>query len=173
MSKVVKALFGGTDKTTLKAQKQANKRTQQFIEQQGGIARADVLPLAGGAFENINLGSQAALDVLGQTIPQQFGTFQAGNVGAQQNLLAGLPQFQNAILGLPTDFSGFQTQQIPVDTSFAQQQLPDFVGPQGLVPAIPEQLGFRQLSGRKPPEPTPLAQPQQIDFSQLLRGTRP
>ena len=127
MSSLVKTLFGGTDKSSLKAQQQANVGTQQFIEQQGAQARGDVLALQPGVEQNRQLGQQAALDVLGQTIPQQFSTFQQGNVGAQSALLAGLPQFQNAILGLPTDLSGMQPQAIQFDPSFAQQQVPQFV----------------------------------------------
>ena len=126
MGDLVKTLFGGTDKSSLKAQQQANVGTQRFIEQQGQQARGDVLALQPGVEQNRMLEQQAALDVLGQTIPQQFSTFQQGNVGAQQALLAGLPQFQNAILGLPTDLSGLQPQTLQFDPSFAQQQVPQF-----------------------------------------------
>ena len=152
MSKVVKTLFGGTDRSAQKATKQANARTLDFIKQQGQVARQDAIPLFGSAFENRNLGAQAALDVFGQTIPQQFGTFQQGNVGAQQQLLAGLPQFQNAILGLPADLSGLQPQTIDVDTSFAQQQLPEFVSPQQALPQQTQPQGFNVsqfLAGRR------------------------
>jgi len=146
MGKVVKTLFGGTDKSSLKAQQAANKETQGFIERQADLARGDVLALAPGAFQNRNIGTQAAFDVLGQTIPQQFSTFQQGNVGAQSALLAGLPQFQNAILGLPTDLSGLQPQTLQFDPSFAQQQVPNFIGPEALnqqqVPSLAPQTGF-------------------------------
>lgn len=144
MGDIFKSLFGGTDKSSLKAQTAANQATQRFIEQQGRQARGDVLALQPGVEQNRMLGTQAALDVLGQTIPQQFSTFQQGNVGAQQQLLAGLPQFQNAILGLPTDFSQFQPQAIQFDPSFAQQQVPQFVssadllGQAGAQPQAPQ-----------------------------------
>ena len=135
MSSVVKKLFGGTDKSSLEAQQTSNADTQRFIEQQGAQGRSDILGLAPGVGQNLNLGAQAALDVYGQTIPQQLSTFQQGNVGAQGALLAGMPQFQNAIMGTPVDYSQFQPQAIQYDPSFAQQQLPDFVGPGDLLPA--------------------------------------
>lgn len=153
MGSVVDKIFGGTDKSSQRQQIAANARTTDLIEQATRQARGDVLALAPAAFENRNLGFQGALDVFGQTIPQQFGAFQQGNMQAQGALLAGLPQFQNAILGLPADLSGFQPQRIDVDTGFAQQQLPEFVQPQ-LAPAGQQQG----------------AQPQQFDLSRLLAG---
>ena len=125
MGSIVDTLFGGVDKSSLKQQKKANEELRKLIGEGAAGARQDVLDIFPSAEGARTAGFQGALDVLGQTIPQQFGTFQAGNVGAQQALLAGLPQFQNAILGLPTDLSGLQPQTIPFDTSFAQQQLPD------------------------------------------------
>ena len=138
MSSIVDTLFGGGggEKAT-KQQRKENERTREFIEQQQAQARADALGLFSAAGQNRQLGQQAALDVLGQTIPQQFSTFQQGNVGAQQALLAGLPQFQNAILGLPTDLSGLQPQTLQFDPSFAQQQVPQFVSPQFGTPSAP------------------------------------
>ena len=106
-----------------------------------------MLALAPGAERNRLLGTQAALDVFGQTIPQQFGTFQAGNVGAQGALLAGLPQFQSAILGLPTDLSGMQPQRLAVDTSFAQQQLPAFSTISDALPQQAAQIPDQALPG--------------------------
>ena len=72
------------------------------MDEQG---RQDVLAAFPKAQEARRQGFQGALDVFGQSIPQQLQAFQGGNVGAQQALLGGLPQQQNAILGLPTDLS--------------------------------------------------------------------
>lgn len=138
---VVKTVFGGTDDSSQKAQTRANKKTQAFIEQQGAIARQDVINIAPAAEQNRNLGFQAALDLLGQGGLQQIGAFQQGNVGAQGTLLAGLPQIQNALLGAPVTFAGLQPQTIDIDTSFLQQQLPAFTGIgealAGGVPGVP------------------------------------
>ena len=126
MSSVVKTVFGGTDDSAQKAQSRANKRAEDLIAENTAQARKDALALFPASDVNRNLGFQAALDVMGQTIPQQFSAFQQGNVGAQNALLSGLPQFQNAILGGQVDLSGMQPQAIQYDTSFAQQQLPQF-----------------------------------------------
>ena len=99
MSSIVDTLFGGTDKSSLKSQKAANLVSQQFTRDQLAQARGDTTALFPGADINRNLGFQGAFDVLGQTVPQQFSTIQQGNVGAQQALIGGLPQIQNALLG--------------------------------------------------------------------------
>jgi len=147
---VVGKLFGGTDTSSQQAQISANREARQFIESQAGQARADAQSLFPVAQQNRNLGFQSALDVFGQTIPGQIDAFQQGNVGAQASLLAGLPQFQNAIFGLPTNLSGLQPQRLDVNTQFAQQQLPQFQQPQP-APAIQPQAGFNLsqfLAGR-------------------------
>jgi len=110
----------------LNAQKDQNSKNTAFIQQQAELAREDIIPQFQLGQEARQQGAQAALDVFGQTIPQQAGVFQAGNVGAQQALLAGLPQIQNALLGQNVDLSGLQVQQLPIDTGFAQQQVPEF-----------------------------------------------
>ena len=110
----------------IKAQKSQNKANQAFIREQAAKARQDILPLFGDASENRLLGSQAALDIFGQAVPQQINAFQQGNIGAQQSLLAGLPQIQNAILGMPVDYSALSAQSIQPDLSMFNQQLPNF-----------------------------------------------
>ncbi|WP_372857610.1 hypothetical protein [Pseudoalteromonas sp.] len=70
-------------------------------------------------------GFQGSLDVLGQSLPAQTDVFQQGNVGAQQAILSGLPQIQNALLGGNVDFSQMQPFQVQSpDLSFFQQTLP-------------------------------------------------
>lgn len=138
MSKITNTLFGGTDDSAQKSQIKANAAAQALIAENAAQARGDILKLIPSADTNRNLGFQAALDVFGQSVPQQLSTFQQGNVGAQQALLAGLPQMRNAILGLPTDLSGLQAQQVQFDPSFASQQLPEFVATDELLPAEEE-----------------------------------
>ena len=135
---------GKTDSSAQVAQIQANKDTLALIKEQTGVARGDVQKLFGSAQDNLLTGAQSGLDVFGQTIPQQFSTFQQGNVGAQQQLISGLPQVNNALLGLPTDLSSFQPQQINVDTSFAQQQLPQFTTPQQALALTPEEVAAQE-----------------------------
>ena len=126
MSKAVKTVFGGSDDSSQKAQVEQNQLATRLAAERAKEARADVSALFPAADVNRNLGLQSALDVIGQTTPQQLSAFQQGNVGAQQQLLAGLPQIQNALLGRPVDLSGLQTQTLPIDTGFTQRQLPQF-----------------------------------------------
>lgn len=126
MSKAVKTVFGGTDDSSQKAQKSANAASKKFIEQMQTQARSDAIPLFGAAQQNINKGAQAALDVYSKALPQQTQAIESGSRSAQAMLLAGFPQIQNAILGLPVNTQGAQPLTYSADTSFAQQQLPQF-----------------------------------------------
>ena len=87
--------------------------------------REDVTSNMANAQQTANLGFQGALDVFGQSLPAQTDVFQQGNVGAQQAILAGLPQQQNALLGNQIDYSQMQPFEIQQpDTSFFNQTLP-------------------------------------------------
>lgn len=143
----------------LREQRRQNESNEAFIREQAGKARQDILPLFDNAAQNRILGSQAALDIFGQSLPAQAQAFQQGNVGAQQSLLAGLPQVQNAILGNPVDLSGLQPQQLNVDTSFMQQQLPQFNT------ANPESMRILEMIGNAVNQnrtPQPLSREQQL-----------
>lgn len=129
------------DSSSQRLQIAANAETLALIKEQTAQGRQDVKQLFGSAQQNLLTGQQRALDIFGQTIPQQLDTFQQGNVAAQEQLIAGLPQVQNALLGLPTDLSGFQPTKIDFDASFAQQQLPQFQNPQLTNIAPPPVLG--------------------------------
>jgi len=139
---VVQSVFGGSDDSAQKAQTRANKQAAELIAEKAAEARTDVLALFPGFEQNVQAGAQGALDIFGQAVPQQLGAFQAGNVGAQQTLLAGLPQIQNAILGRNVDLSGLQAQQLPVDLGFAQQQLPQFQSATDLLGAQQQEQGL-------------------------------
>jgi len=117
-------------KRAAKASTQGADRARADLARSQAQARQDLFKLFPAAQENIGLGFQGALDVFGQSLPAQTDVFQQGNVGAQQALINALPQFQNAILGSPVDFSSFQPTQIQTpDLGFFQQQLPEFVNP--------------------------------------------
>ena len=118
------SLFGSDD-SAQRAQERANERTLQLQAQLAGQAREDAFNLFPQAQEERRRSFQQALGLLQGALPQQTGTFQQGNVAAQNQILAGLPQIQNAILGRPVDLSALQATQVPIDLSFAEQQLPD------------------------------------------------
>lgn len=117
-------LFGGTDDSSQKQQEAANRRAKKFFEKEGRRTRGQARSLFNRAQKDRRRGFQGALGVLEQTIPQQVGAFQEGNVGAQETLLAGLPQIRNAILGAPIDLSGLRSRQVQFDPSFTSQRLP-------------------------------------------------
>lgn len=71
------------------------------------------------------LGTAAALDVNAQIPGAQIGAFQQGTFGAQQSLISGLAQQQNALLGRPVDLSGFKAQNIDFDPSQFSAEIPE------------------------------------------------
>ena len=90
------------------------ERGQDILKASRDRARQDVLRLFPQAQEAQARGFQKAQDFLaGQVIPQQAEAFQTGNTQAQETLLAGLPQVQQAILGGNVDLSGLQARQVP------------------------------------------------------------
>ena len=89
-------------------------------------ARGDLFNLFPAAEANSQKGYQSALDVFGQFMPQQASTFQQGNMAAQNQILAGMPQQHNALMGGQVDYSQFQPSQVNYDPSMFQQQLPQY-----------------------------------------------
>ena len=124
MSGVVESVFGGSEGDN---QKKENKRSRAFTVDQGKRAREDLMILNNAADQNRNMGFQSVLDLLGQAMPQQMSAFQQGNVGAQQALINGMGQYQNAIMGRPIDMSQSRVRRIQTDPVYMQQTLPDFI----------------------------------------------
>lgn len=140
MSFIKDTFFGGAEKKAAKAQTQAIQQGQAFTREGVEQARQDLFKLFPAAQQNLQQGFQGALDIFGQSLPAQTNVFQQGNVAAQQQLLAGLPQFQNAILGNQVDFSALQSTQLQMpDLGFFQQQLPQFIDPFAPPPPITTQ----------------------------------
>jgi len=96
-------------------------RAGQFETRRARRDAADALP---SAIHAATEGVQQGLNVLGQTIPKQFDAFNQGNVGAQRQILAGMPMHDAAIRGQAIDYSKLQPVNISYDTSWAQQNLP-------------------------------------------------
>jgi hypothetical protein len=126
MGDLVKTVFGGTDDSAQKDQKRQNAAVSKYQKEQTVEAKDTARKLSFSGEANRNMGNQAMLDIMNQYIPQQMDTFQQGNVAAQQQLLSGLPQMQNALMGAPTTFRGMQPSVIDYDTNFIPQSMPDF-----------------------------------------------
>ena len=163
------ALIGksATDKAT-KAQVKAGDKASQQLAAATAAAKQDLFKLYPAAQQNMQQGYQGALDVFKNTLPQQANTFQAGNVAAQNQLLAGMPQFQNAILGAPVDYSQFQATQLQQPNfDFANQQL-QYVDPYAPPPPTQEQTAqYPQQYPNRPDVGAP-----NFNYNQLLGGFR-
>ena len=124
--KIVKdTFFGGAEKAAAKKQEKAGRDAQALTRKGVEEARADINRLFPQAQQTAQQGFQGALDVFGQSLPAQTDVFTQGNVGAQQAILAGLPQMQNALLGNNIDYSQMQPFEVQQpDTGFFQQTLP-------------------------------------------------
>jgi hypothetical protein len=108
LSDVWDGVFGGTDDTALRQQRDENRRAQEFIEEQAALGRGDALTLQPIVDASLLGGYQSAADTLGLGLQGGLDLFGQGNYQAQQNMLAGLPQYQRAILGLPVDNNALQ-----------------------------------------------------------------
>ena len=130
MSIIKDTFFGGAEKKAAKAQTKALGQSQDFIREGVEKGKKEALPLYNSAMNNLLAGFQGGLDVFGQAIPAQQQIFQQGNVAAQEQLLAGLPQMNNAILGGPIDYSQLQATQLQTpNLDFLNQQLPAYSNP--------------------------------------------
>lgn len=127
MSIIKDTFFGGAEKKAAKATQKGIEKGIDTTKASVQQARGDINRLFPQAEQNLTQGFQGALDVFRDTTPQQSDIFQQGNINAQQSLLAGLPQIQNALLGGNVDLSGLQpSQQIQPDFGFLSQ----FINPQ-------------------------------------------
>ena len=127
MSIIKDTFFGGAEKKASKASQKGIERGMADIKAGTEQARADINRLFPQAQQAGQQGFQGAMDVFNQSINPQMQAFQGGNVAAQNQILAGLPQMQNAILGNQIDYSGLQAYEAPQqDLSFMNQQLPYF-----------------------------------------------
>lgn len=108
MSSLVDTIFGGTDDSSQKAQIAANKRAQEFIEEQSALARGDVQKYIPQGAEAARQGFEAAYNLQKQTIPTQIGAVRGGNIRAQESLLGGMGMVNDAIMGRPVDESALK-----------------------------------------------------------------
>lgn len=103
--------FGGAAKDAAKQQTKAIEEASNITQEATEQARGDIMSMFPMAQQNLLAGNTGALDLFSQAMPQQMQATQQGNLNAQQMLLAGLPQMQNALLGNQIDYSGLQAQQ--------------------------------------------------------------
>ncbi len=144
MSRAVDTIFGSKAKSKQGPTSGDIDKAIAFIRETTDRAREDVFNIFPKAARNRLEGARGAMDIFRQSIPEALNAFQLGNLGAQETNIAGLPQQIRALMGLPTDLSGLQTKQVPVDTSFiTDAQLPDFNT--DVTPAEEPQPNIQQL----------------------------
>jgi len=164
LSGLTEKVFGGTDNSQQKLQQAANAKTQAWIEQQAALARGDANYLYPQGDYARDTGINAAMALMGNSMPTQMGMYQNGNIAAQQMLLAGMPQYQNAILGMPVNNQALQPYQSAMpDSSAYKQQLPNFNMQQA--PAAGQSWGTNTAYAQQPQQfaqqPYPYPPPQQ------------
>ena len=96
-----------SQKNALKQQEAQRAASQAYIEKQISQARSDIFKLFPSAQESRQKGLDAGLQLYKQAYPAMMNTFQQGNVAAQQAVIAGLPQMQNALIKGRVDMSAF------------------------------------------------------------------
>lgn len=145
-----KAIFGGTDRSAQRQQIQDNAANRNLFQSLATQSGDQAKSLYGAADTNRNLSLQQILGMLGGSIPEQISVQQQGNMGAQQQLIGGLPMIQAALMGQPINMAALQPTRINANTSWAQQRLPQFTTSQ------------QALDRGQPPPP---------DLSSLLGGS--
>jgi hypothetical protein len=129
MSSVVKTLFGGTDTSSQKAQIAANREAADFAREMAAQARGDVMQYVPKGNMAARQGFQSAFDLTTKTAPRMMDATRGGHIRAQEALLAGLPQMQNALMGLPVDLSGLNVSSFGAGDAdiFRDAPLPNFM----------------------------------------------
>jgi hypothetical protein len=136
--------------------------SRKFIEKSIAQGRSDLLKLFPAAQESRRSGIQAGLDVFNQTIPQQVGAFEQGNLQAQRTVAGALPNRMAALTGgfvnpnmqvsQPMGMRGIQfPQQLPQATqmpNMEQQQIPDDIKKQ-IVTQMLNGMGMGNMGGQQ------------------------
>lgn len=92
--------------------RQQRADNQKFIQEQVQKTQGQLFQLFPQIQHNQNAGMLAGLNTLKQGMGAQLNAFNGGNMNAQQTLLGGIPQANNALLGKPVDYSRFQARQV-------------------------------------------------------------
>ena len=135
------ALQAKSAKDTAKAGSEGQENAAAIIRESADEAKKVVFEMSDIAQQNYQAGTQAGLNVLGQSIAPQSQLARGGNVAAQEQLIAGLGQQQNALLGRPVDMTQLQAYEggaIPE----INYQIPEF---QSVIPE--SEMVNRQIAG--------------------------
>lgn len=106
------------NKDATKAGIKGQEKSQAAYDAAVKNAKVDINALFGKAEKSRSKGFGNALDFISGAPARQIAPLQAGNQNAQSTVASGLPQIQNAIMGLPVDFSGLQPKSVGSPESF-------------------------------------------------------
>lgn len=137
MGGLVKSIFGGTDRSAQTQQVAQNRDNRALFQNLGTQSQDQATALYGAADQNRGITLNQILGLLGGTIPQQLSARQQGNVGAQNQLIGGLPMIQDAIMGRPVNMASLQPTRINYNTDFARQTAPQFVTTEQALARVP------------------------------------
>tara|TARA_R110002124_G_scaffold79833_5_gene211885 strand:+ start:850 stop:1539 length:690 start_codon:yes stop_codon:yes gene_type:complete len=95
-----------------KSMENANETAQRqraesisFLDKAIKQGRGDLFKLFPSAQKTLQAGMQGSMDVFNQAFPQQLQAFQAGNIGAQKQIIAGMQPRMNALMGQPMNYN--------------------------------------------------------------------
>lgn len=104
MGDAVDFIFGEQESTKgIRFQQEDNKRRQDFIEEQAGLARQDVNNIIPQGINALNQGYTAAIDAARKGPQAQIAELQRTGQRAQENILGGMNEYRRAIMGLPSE----------------------------------------------------------------------
>ena len=156
-------ILSGSDNSGQKNQRKENRRAQKYMEGQLGRAIDDINRGYdfGDAYRTDTY--NMALDNVGRGAYGEMDYYNRGNVAAQQNLVNAMPEYQNALFGMPVNYANFMA----VDLGMPNQQ--DFSA------RLPEPTAYENYGGVNY-EGQPYEQPERTfaqraqDFGSQLSG---
>ena len=125
-------IFGGgvsdASKQTQAAQQADLATRRSGITGMSGQARERAEDLFGQGIDARRQANQNAMQMIAGAVAPTYQAAQLGNVAAQNQISATLPEYANAIYGLPMNYGSFKPVQLEPDFSYLQPFMPSGAG---------------------------------------------
>ena len=108
----------GTNQEQRTDQLDLNRENRSFVERELLQSRQDMMELFGMAQGTVRDATNRAGGVITEMYPQLAGISQDANVHAQQANVDGLQQYQNALMGVPLDYSTYKPYKANYNTDY-------------------------------------------------------
>jgi len=174
-------LFSGKDTTAHDSSVQQNAISREDFKAGQAQGRADVQNLFPAAQTDLSNAFQSAGALIGNIAPARLEATQFGTMDAQNILRSGLGQQRNALMGLPTDFSGLTVQANPVNPQRVQDILSqhqpveatpfNFDAANPVVPVVEPVNSGNTIDGLTDDQLTRLKK--QLDYQDMLEKSAP